>query len=70
MQPIVNGLEDEYTNITFVSLNPLDNADGESLFDQLALRGHPAILVFDASGQEIYRGYGVIEPEILVSYLE
>ena len=65
MQPIVNGLEETYNSITVVSINARDGADGETWFDALGLRGHPAILIFDADSNEVYRRFGVIPQDEL-----
>lgn len=64
MTPIVNGLTDEYSDsILFLQLNA--NSDGEALFEQLTLPGHPSIVIFDESKQEIYRGFGIIGEDVL-----
>lgn len=66
----MNGLQGEYSeNIAFVSLNAADGAEGQSAFEELVLPGHPAILIFDADGNEIYRAFGSFEEEILVTEL-
>lgn len=70
MQPIVNGLEEMYNSITVVSVNALDGAEGEAWFDALGLRGHPATLIFDAEGNEVYRRFGVIVPEDLKDQID
>jgi hypothetical protein len=60
----VDGLQAEFGDrIAFQYLNV--NAEGRLAFDQLGLRGHPGIVVFDASGQEVYRTFGVIEEAAL-----
>lgn len=66
----MNGLQTQYSeNIAFVSLNAADNAEGQSAFEQLTLPGHPAIVIFDADGNEVYRAFGSFEEEILVTEL-
>ena len=61
MQPVVNRLEADYnTEIAVRSLNARD--DGETYFNQLNLRGHPALVRFDADANETYRALG-IQPE-------
>ncbi len=66
MRPIVNGLETEFAGeVAFLYLNAADNGDGERLFDQLILRGHPGYVLFTADGGELYRSVGLIDAETL-----
>lgn len=66
----MNGLQAEYSDsVAFESLNAADNAEGQNAFEQLILPGHPSIVIFDAEGQEVYRGFGTFEEEILESEL-
>ena len=60
MMPVVDRLEAETGDrAAFVPLNARDGGDGEAVFAALGLVGHPAIVIFDASGRETYRQYGV-----------
>ena len=68
--PIVNRLQETYGEVEFVSLNAGDNAEGQSAFEQLTLLGHPAIVIFDADGQEVYRGFGTFDEDDLALELE
>ena len=62
MQPIVNGLQEDYGNeITFVSLNAKDSEDGEALFQQLGLPGHPGIVIYTTDGEEVFRRFGIVD---------
>jgi hypothetical protein len=62
MTPIVHGLEEEFEGaVAFVHLNAMDGADGEQAFQRLALRGHPAYVLFDIGGNELYRTFGIVE---------
>ena len=66
----MNGLQEQYSdNIAFESLNAADDSVGQSAFEQLTLPGHPAIVIFDSDGQEVYRGLGSFEEEILATEL-
>ena len=66
MRPIVNGLETEFEGeVAFLYLNAADNGDGEQLFDQLVLRGHPGYVLFAADGIESYRSVGLPDAETL-----
>lgn len=58
MQPIVNGLEEEYSDsVVFHYLNA--NTDGAAAFEQLGLRGHPAFVIFSPDGREVSRSVGL-----------
>ncbi len=61
MQPVVNRLEADYSDEIDVRSFDARN-DGEKFFDQLTLRGHPALVLFDADANETYRALG-IQPE-------
>jgi hypothetical protein len=61
-QPIVNRLQEEFrSEVAFEYLNAVDEGIGQAAFEQLGLRGHPAVVIFNASGQEIYRSFGLVE---------
>ena len=61
MQPIVNGLQEDYQDrVTFVSVNAKDSKDGETLFQQLNLPGHPSFVIYTSDGEEVYRRFGII----------
>jgi hypothetical protein len=67
----VHGLQEEYSpNITLEELNAADGGAGQAVFTQLGLRGHPAVVIFDARGQEIYRTFGLIEEEPIREILD
>lgn len=69
MQPIVNRLEEQYTNrIHFVQLNA--TTDGAESYDVLGLRGHPAYLIFSADGEEIFRALGTQAFDFLEQILD
>ena len=71
MQPIVNGLQEKYDEqVTFVSFNAMDGAEGEAIFRHLGLRGHPAILIYTTDEEEIFRQLGAVDEEILADTLD
>ena len=52
MQPIVDGLEEEYMEqVDFISLNALDGSQGEAAFDAYGLRGHRTVVLVEPDGQ-------------------
>jgi hypothetical protein len=62
MMPIVNGLQADLGETTsFVYLDARDDADGQRYFENLDLPGHPSIVIFDTSENEVYRSFGVVE---------
>ncbi|GAB1420003.1 hypothetical protein MASR2M15_00760 [Anaerolineales bacterium] len=70
MQPIVDGFKEMYGDqITFVYLNAKDEGEGQALFEQLNLPGHPAFLIFK-DGQESFRAFGLIDEDLLEGALQ
>ena len=66
MEPIVNGLEEEYgQQIEFVSLNAEDGDRGERAFAYYGLRGHPTIVIILPDGQVQWVGPGVLERDAI-----
>lgn len=66
MTPIVHGLQAEFgEKVSFIFLDARDGGDGQHYFEGLKLPGHPSIVIFDASGNEIYRAFGVTEAAAL-----
>ncbi|MEL6403336.1 MAG: hypothetical protein AAFV98_01710 [Chloroflexota bacterium] len=53
-----------------MSLNANDGAEGQSAYEQLTLPGHPSIVIFDAEGNEVYRGFGIFEEDILAEAVQ
>jgi len=71
MEPIVNGLKVDFENqVTFLDFNARDSADGEQLFSQLSLPGHPSFVIYDADGTEVYRSLGIVEEAELLDEIE
>lgn len=71
MLPIVDRLEEAYDQrVTFVRFNARDGAEGEALFQQLSLPGHPSFALFAADARELERGVGVIAEAELRRMLE
>lgn len=67
----MDGLQSELNDVvTFRSFDAKDDAEGEALFRSLNLPGHPSIVIYDASGEEIYRHFGVPDEAELRAALE
>lgn len=70
MTPIVNGLEIEYgERIVFQKLDA-NTPEGRLVMKAYHLRGHPAILLFDAGGGVVWTGLGVQRRETVVAAIE
>jgi len=66
----VNRLEEQYSDdIAFEYLNALDGGIGQRAFEQLALRGHPAIVIYDADGKEVLRSFSILEEDLIIDVL-
>ncbi len=60
MQPIVDGLRQEFgTQVEFLSFNALDGAQGEAIFAQLGMPGHPGIALYTRRQEQAYWAVGV-----------
>ena len=71
MQPIVDGLQGEYgDDVLFLDYDARDEVEGKSYFDALGLRGHPALVLYDAEGTEVWRMVGVVEESDLRARLD
>jgi len=71
MRPIVDGLKNEYGDrVAFVYLNAADRAQGQAVFEKLALPGHPGSVVYTMDGRETYRGFGVVDESLLREKIE
>lgn len=71
MRPIVDRLQTEFEGrVAFAYFNAADGMAGQALFESLQLPGHPGSLLYDADGAERYRGFGVVNEEVLRAALE
>jgi hypothetical protein len=58
MEPIVNGLAQDYQDrIDFRNLNA-NQPDEKALFQFLGLRGHPAYVIMNPQGEVLWQGVG------------
>ncbi|MBI5670784.1 MAG: hypothetical protein HZC41_22550 [Chloroflexi bacterium] len=71
MRPIVDGLQAEFGDrVSFVYFNASDGGDGQALYEQLALPGHPSYAIFTPDGTESYRGFGIVAEAVLRENIE
>jgi hypothetical protein len=69
MSPIVDGLAQDYGDrIVFQRLNA--RQEGEPLFRQYRLRGHPAYVILDKRGQVAWQQIGEVSRQDLVDGIE
>lgn len=67
MLPVVNGLQEQYgEQIAFVLLNAQDQDKGEEAFKALQINGHPASLIYQSEGKEVFRRLGSVPETDLV----
>ena len=60
MQPIVDGLEQEYGDqLDFINLNAADGGVGEAALRYYQLRGHPSIVVVKPGGVTVWSRTGI-----------
>lgn len=71
MRPIVDGLKSEYSDrVSFVYRNAADGANGQAVFERLSLPGHPSYVIFSQDRKETYRGFGVVDEDLLREKIE
>lgn len=69
MQPVVNGLEDQFGDrVQVLSLNA--DEDGREAFRAGGFEGHPAYVLLQPDGQEIWRGFGIVEYSTMVGQVQ
>lgn len=69
MSPVVDGLAQDYGDrIVFQRLNA--QQEGEPLFRQYRLRGHPAYVILDKHGQIAWQQIGEVSRQDLVDGIE
>jgi hypothetical protein len=69
MEPVVNGLEETYSEqIEFRALDA-NSVDGQQAFRVYALPGHPGFVLLNAEGEVIWKGFGEQSRESLEAQL-
>ena len=70
MQPIVNGLENEYhESVEFIYINA-STTEGLEIFNAYSLFGHPSYLILDDSGKVLWQSVGEQPAEDIQNALE
>lgn len=70
MTPIVNGLEADYADRIVVQKLDANTPEGRQVMQSYRLRGHPAILLFDAAGEVVWQGLGQQSRKTVVAPIE
>ncbi len=70
MQPIVNGLEAEFTGRVSFLYYDLANPENERLQSHYETRGHPTAVVLDREGNVAARFFGQQDPSAIREALE
>jgi hypothetical protein len=59
MRPVVDRIKEDYAGqLKVVELNA--NSDGQEAFEAGNLPGHPAFVIVQPDGQEVWRGFGLV----------
>ena len=70
MQPIVDGLENQYQDtVEFKRINA-STSEGLEIFDAYSLFGHPSYLILDETGDVLWQSVGEQSAEFIESALE
>ena len=58
MEPVVNGLEDEFgTQVEFLRIDA-NSTDGQEVFRSFNLRGHPSYVILNPEADVLWLGLG------------
>jgi hypothetical protein len=70
MSPIVDGLEQQFSDQIVVKRVNARVGDGPAVMEAYRIPGHPAIMIFDAAGNETSRLIGPQSPATLAGELQ
>jgi hypothetical protein len=65
MVPVVDGLEDKYGNQVDIRRIDASGGEGLAIFRSYSLRGHPAYVLLQPSGEVLWTGLGELPIEVL-----
>lgn len=69
MEPVVNGLEQEFgSQVEFHRINASDS-DGRVLYQFYGLRGHPAYVILNSKADVLWFGFGEQAKDILAQQI-
>jgi hypothetical protein len=70
MEPIVNGLEESNPESADYRRIDANSDEGKAIYRTYGLRGHPAYVILDTSGELVWVGVGELTLEELQSQLK
>jgi hypothetical protein len=70
MEPVVDGLEDVYTDQVEFRRIDANSEDGRKIFQAYGLRGHPAYVVINPQGAVLWTSLGEQSEEMLVQTVQ
>lgn len=70
MQPIVDGLEQEYGGAMAFDRVNAGTKLGRSLMRQYGVRGHPSYVIVDPQGRKLWSASGIVDEHILHQSLQ
>jgi hypothetical protein len=65
MEPVVNGIEEEFSHNLAVLRLDANQKEGLAAFRYYRLQGHPAFVLLDNQGEVLWTGLGVQEAETI-----
>ncbi len=70
MEPVVNGLEEEfYAEVEFQRINA-NSTDGQEIFRAFSLRGHPSYIILTPNADVLWLGLGEQPQDILAERIQ
>jgi thioredoxin-like negative regulator of GroEL len=70
MEPIVDGLEEQYGRDFKIVRVDIDTANGKKLAKEHGFIGQPTFILFDSSAEEVRRLMGPQDPDVLAREIE
>jgi thioredoxin-like negative regulator of GroEL len=70
MEPIVDGLEEQYGEDFKIVRVDIDTANGKKLAKEHGFIGQPTFILFDSSAEEVRRLMGPQDPDVLAREIE
>lgn len=70
MEPVVNGLEDDFANEIEVMRLDVNQGLGLDAFRFYRLRGHPAYVLLNPQGEVLWSGLGVQSIEMIETQIQ
>ena len=70
MQPIVNGLKQEFEGKLAFERRDANTGEGKTVMDAFGLRGHPSYAIVAPDGSRLWSASGQLNTEILRQQIE